>query len=59
MYVDQRVEPDVEDVRRLHRQRDAPLDGGAADREIVQPCFTNEITSLRRVSGWMKSGSLS
>ena len=34
---DQRVEPDVEDVLAFDRQRDAPLDGGAADGEIVQP----------------------
>ena len=34
--VDQRIEPDVEDVVAFHRQRNAPLDRGAADGEIVQ-----------------------
>ena len=33
----QRVEPDVEDVVAFDRHRDAPLDGRAADRKIVQP----------------------
>ena len=35
--VDERVEPHVRDVRGVPRQRDAPRDRGAADREVAQP----------------------
>ncbi len=53
----QRVEPDVEDVLAFARHGDAPFDGGAADGEIVAGRRARtQITSLRRDSGWMKSG---
>ena len=32
----QRVEPDVEDVIAFYRDRDAPFDGGPADRKIIE-----------------------
>ncbi len=35
--VDQGVEPDVGDVRRVPRDRDAPGDRAAADREVLEP----------------------
>ena len=35
--VDQSVEPDVGDVRGVPRDRDAPGDRGAADREVLEP----------------------
>jgi hypothetical protein len=53
---DERVEPDVEDVRRFAGHRNAPFDVGAGDGKIGEALPTKEITSLRRVSGWMKSG---
>ena len=37
--VDQRVEPDVDDARRIERQRDAPRLPGAADRDVLEPAF--------------------
>ena len=37
--VDQRVEPDVDDARRIERQRDAPRLPGAADGDVLQPAF--------------------
>ncbi len=35
--VHERVEPDVDDVARAVRERDAPLDGRPGDREILEP----------------------
>jgi hypothetical protein len=37
--VDQRVEPDVDDARRIERQRDAPRLPGAADRDVFEAAF--------------------
>ena len=49
--VDQRVEPDVDDARRIERQRDAPRLPGAADRDVLRPPSSSRRISLRRTSG--------
>ena len=54
--VGQRIQPDVDHMLGIVGHRNAPGERAAADGKIAQPARTNEITSLRRVSGRMKSG---
>ena len=37
--VAERIEPDVDDVLLINRHRDAPVEAGAGDAQIVQPLF--------------------
>ncbi len=48
------VDPDIHDVAGMLRHRHAPIEIGAADREVVQPRGTKLATSFFRVSGPMK-----
>jgi len=54
--VGQRVEPDIHDMRRIARHRDAPAEAGARHREVAQPRLDERDDLVRRALGAMKSG---